>query len=110
MPGRESNFVFCHAKVAGQGYQTNPLPEGLGFGGSLGKERVWLDDNATPGKVTVRHHAVDKTFQPGALVPDLVSAPETGDYGASHVNIRFEERFFLALWILPTCKARCDSH
>ncbi|GAQ82889.1 TLD family protein [Klebsormidium nitens] len=69
--GRESNVVFCHAKVAGQGYQTSPLPEGLGLGGSLGKERVWLDDNATPGKVTVRHHAVDKTFQPGALVPDL---------------------------------------
>ena len=44
---------------------------GIGFGGEIGKERLWIDEDFMC--VTVRHHAVDKTYETGHLVPDQVS-------------------------------------
>eukprot|EP00897_Mesotaenium_endlicherianum_P009832 jgi/Mesen1/8878/ME000530S08278 len=74
--GRESNYVYSHVKVPGQGYRATQQPQGVGFGGSVGKERLWLDDEFE--KVTVRHHAVDKSYQHGDLVPHQGYAPVVG--------------------------------
>lgn len=43
---------------------------GIGFGGTIGNERIFMDEDFA--RVTIRHHAVDKTYQPGSLVPDQV--------------------------------------
>eukprot|EP00271_Cylindrocystis_brebissonii_P015872 TRINITY_DN38923_c0_g1_i1.p1 TRINITY_DN38923_c0_g1~~TRINITY_DN38923_c0_g1_i1.p1 ORF type:complete len:626 (+),score=123.83 TRINITY_DN38923_c0_g1_i1:253-2130(+) len=65
--GRESNFVYSHAVLPGQGYRAVQRPQGIGFGGSVGKERIWLDEEFAT--ISTRHHAVDNTFQKGELVP-----------------------------------------
>ena len=62
--------MYTHAKVAGQAYQATPTPQGIGFGGGSGKERVWVD--AELGTVLLRHHALDKTYGAGELVPNQV--------------------------------------
>ncbi|XP_047975574.1 uncharacterized protein LOC125218025 [Salvia hispanica] len=64
--GREKNFVYSHSQ--GRSYEAKPKPVGLAFGGSLGNERIFLDDDFA--RVTVRHHAVDKTYQHGNLFPN----------------------------------------
>ncbi|KAL1561078.1 hypothetical protein AAHA92_03825 [Salvia divinorum] len=64
--GREKNFVYSHSH--GRSYEAKPKPVGLAFGGSLGNERIFLDDDFA--RVTVRHHAVDKTYQHGNLFPN----------------------------------------
>jgi TLD len=69
--GKEKNYVYCHLKPAVRVYQANPKPIGIAFGGSLGNERISLDEDF--GRVVVRHHAVDKTYQPGPLFPNQVS-------------------------------------
>ncbi|WJX34624.1 hypothetical protein P8452_22723 [Trifolium repens] len=66
--GKEKNFVYSHLHPTGRGYQSHPAPVGVAFGGSAGNERIFIDEDFS--KVTVRHHAVDKTYQSGALFPD----------------------------------------
>lgn len=68
MTGREKNFVYSHSH--GRAYEAKPKPVGVAFGGSLGNERIFLDDDFA--RVTVRHHAVDKTYQHGNLFPNQV--------------------------------------
>ncbi|XP_057766073.1 uncharacterized protein LOC130986631 isoform X2 [Salvia miltiorrhiza] len=64
--GREKNFVYSHSR--GRAYEAKPKPVGIGFGGTLGNERIFLDDDFA--RVTVRHHAIDKTYQHGNLFPN----------------------------------------
>ncbi|KAH6780185.1 TLD-domain containing nucleolar protein [Perilla frutescens var. hirtella] len=65
--GREKNFVYSHLHPTGR-YEANPKPAGIAFGGSIGNERISLDEDFA--RVTLRHHAVDKTYQHGALFPN----------------------------------------
>ncbi|CAM6100499.1 unnamed protein product [Calypogeia fissa] len=71
--GREKNFVYSHKNAPGQAYRAQPKPQGIGFGGSSSKERIWLDEEF--GTLLVRHHAVDKTYQAGSLVPNQGYGP-----------------------------------
>ncbi|KAL4578940.1 hypothetical protein LXL04_015072 [Taraxacum kok-saghyz] len=64
--GKEKNFVYSHLHVAG--YEAKPKPVGIGFGGSMGNERVFMDEDFS--KLIVRHHAYDKTYHPGFLFPN----------------------------------------
>lgn len=64
--GKEKNFVYSHLHPTG--YNPHPKPVGVGFGGTIGNERIFIDEDFA--RVTVRHHAVDKTYQHGNLVPD----------------------------------------
>jgi len=66
--GKEKNFVYSHLHPTGRVYDPHPKPVGVAFGGSVGNERIFID--ADFAKVTVRHHAVDKTYQPGLLFPN----------------------------------------
>lgn len=66
--GKEKNFMYSHLHPAGRVYEAYPKPVGLAFGGSLGNERIFVDEDFA--KVTVRHHAVDKTYQHGPLIPN----------------------------------------
>jgi hypothetical protein len=70
LTGKEKNFVYSHLHPTGRGYQSHPAPVGVAFGGSAGNERIFIDEDFS--KVTIRHHAVDKTYQSGALFPDQV--------------------------------------
>lgn len=65
--GKEKNFIYSHLHPTGR-YEPNPKPVGLGFGGTSGNERIFIDEDFS--KVTIRHHAVDKTYQHGSLVPN----------------------------------------
>ncbi|KAK1261412.1 hypothetical protein QJS04_geneDACA001080 [Acorus gramineus] len=65
--GKEKNFVYCHVSPR-RGYETHPKPVGLAFGGTIGNERMFIDEDFAIA--TIRHHAVDKTYQPGSLVPN----------------------------------------
>lgn len=64
--GKEKNFVYSH--LHSPGYEAKPKPVGIAFGGSIGNERVFMDEDFS--KLIVRHHAYDKTYQPGALFPN----------------------------------------
>ena len=66
--GKEKNFMYSHLHAPG--YEAKPKPVGLAFGGSIGNERVFLDEDFS--KIIVRHHAYDKTYQPGPLFPNQV--------------------------------------
>ncbi|KAL2241974.1 uncharacterized protein LOC105159329 isoform X2 [Sesamum indicum] len=66
--GREKNFVYSHLHPTGRVYEAHPKPVGVAFGGSIGNERIYMDEDF--GRVTIRHHAVDKTYQHGALFPN----------------------------------------
>ncbi|KAL6982710.1 hypothetical protein U1Q18_016098 [Sarracenia purpurea var. burkii] len=66
--GKEKNFVYSHLHPIGRVYNPHPKPVGIAFGGSIGNERIFIDEDFA--KVTVRHHAVDKTYQPGSLFPN----------------------------------------
>lgn len=70
LAGREKNFVYSHLHPTGRVYEANPKPVGIAFGGSKGNERIFLDEDFA--KITVRHHAVDKTYQPGVIFPNQV--------------------------------------
>jgi hypothetical protein len=43
---------------------------GIAFGGTMGNERIFVDEDFS--RVTIRHHAIDKTYHPGPLFPDQV--------------------------------------
>ena len=58
--GREKNSVYSHKRSTAAPSRPHPQPEGIGFGGSEGKEKVWLDEEFK--NLTLRHHAVDKTY------------------------------------------------
>ncbi|KAJ6306369.1 hypothetical protein OIU78_021645 [Salix suchowensis] len=66
--GKEKNFVYSHLHPTGRAYEARPKPVGIAFGGTIGNERVYMDGDFA--RVTVRHHAVDKTYQPGSLFPN----------------------------------------
>lgn len=66
--GKEKNFVYSHLHPAGIVYDPHPKPVGISFGGSIGNERVSIDEDFA--KVTLRHHAIDKTYQHGSLFPN----------------------------------------
>ncbi|XP_031496019.1 uncharacterized protein LOC116261421 isoform X1 [Nymphaea colorata] len=66
--GKEKNFVCSHLRATRRVYEANPRPVGIGFGGSIGNERIFIDEDLA--HITVRHHAFDKTYQPGFLVPN----------------------------------------
>ncbi|XP_075082206.1 uncharacterized protein LOC107764097 isoform X2 [Nicotiana tabacum] len=65
--GREKNFVYSHLHATVK-YEAHPKPVGLAFGGSSGNERIFIDEDFA--RVTVRHHACDKTYQHAPLFPD----------------------------------------
>ncbi|CAM0902246.1 unnamed protein product [Alopecurus aequalis] len=66
--GTEKNIMYCHLHTLLKTYEAKPKPLGLAFGGSIGNERIFIDEDFS--KVTVRHHAVDKTYQHGSLIPN----------------------------------------
>ncbi|XP_006653852.2 uncharacterized protein LOC102721075 [Oryza brachyantha] len=66
--GKEKNFTYCHLHPQIRVYEAKPKPVGLGFGGTIGNERIFLDEDFS--KLMVRHHAVDKTYQHGSLIPN----------------------------------------
>ncbi|XP_068646698.1 uncharacterized protein [Aristolochia californica] len=65
--GKDKNFVYSHLHTAGRVYEPRPKPVGIAFGGTVGNERIFIDEDFS--RVTIRHHAVDKTYQPGPLFP-----------------------------------------
>jgi hypothetical protein len=79
LAGKEKNFMYCHLHPQIRAYEANPKPVGLAFGGTIGNERVFLDEDFS--RVLVRHHAVDKTYQHGSLIPNQVKFRFTGVHG-----------------------------
>ncbi|CAK9178436.1 unnamed protein product [Ilex paraguariensis] len=65
--GKEKNFVYSHLHPTGRLYDPHPKPIGIAFGGSIGNERIFMDEDFA--RVTVRHHVVDKTYHPGSIFP-----------------------------------------
>lgn len=68
--GKEKNFVYSHLHPSAKVYEPRPKPVGLGFGGTIGNERIFIDVDFA--RITLRHHAVDRTYQPGPLFPNQV--------------------------------------
>lgn len=68
--GKEKNFVYSHLHPSARVYEPHPKPVGLGFGGIIGNERIFIDEDFA--RITLRHHAVDKTYQSGPLFPNQV--------------------------------------
>ncbi|MBA0577018.1 hypothetical protein Golob_024631 [Gossypium lobatum] len=66
--GKEKNYVYSHLHPTGRVYESHPKPVGIAFGGTTTNERVFIDEDFA--KLTVRHHAMDKTYQPGSLIPN----------------------------------------
>lgn len=62
--------MYSHLHPASRVYDPHPKLVGIAFGGSLGNERIFIDEDFA--RVTIRHHAVDKTYQHGSLIPDQV--------------------------------------
>ncbi|KAI9108725.1 hypothetical protein K1719_020372 [Acacia pycnantha] len=99
--GKEKNFVYSHLHPAGRVYEPHPKPVGIAFGGTMGNERIFIDEDFA--RVTVRHHAADKTYQHGPLLPDqgflavegLVSEVEVwglGGHAAKKVQDSYKKR------------------
>lgn len=66
--GKEKNFVYSHLHPTGRVYESHPKPVGIAFGGTTANERIFIDEDFA--RVTIRHHAMDKTYQPGSLIPN----------------------------------------
>ncbi|PKA48772.1 hypothetical protein AXF42_Ash018714 [Apostasia shenzhenica] len=66
--GKERNFLYSHQRPTGRVYEASPKSVGLAFGGAIGNERIFIDEDFS--KVIIRHHAVDKTYQHGSLIPN----------------------------------------
>ncbi|KAL5557913.1 hypothetical protein UlMin_034124 [Ulmus minor] len=99
--GKEKNFVYSHLHPSVRAYDAHPKPVGIAFGGSMGNERIFLDEDFS--KVTIRHHAVDKTYQHGSLFPDQGFLPTEalalevevwglGDKRAKEVQDKYKKR------------------
>ncbi|XP_028797840.1 uncharacterized protein LOC114753327 [Neltuma alba] len=96
--GKEKNFVYSHLHPARRVYEPHPKPVGIAFGGTMGNERIFIDEDFA--RVTVRHHAIDKTYQHGPLLPDqgflaiegLISEVEVWGLGG-HVAKKVQESY-----------------
>ncbi|XP_077220878.1 TLD-domain containing nucleolar protein [Tasmannia lanceolata] len=66
--GKDKNFVYSHLHPSGRVYEPHPKPVGIAFGGTVGNERIFIDEDFA--RATIRHHAADKTYKPGSLVPN----------------------------------------
>ncbi|KAK9108979.1 hypothetical protein Sjap_017039 [Stephania japonica] len=77
LTGKEKNFVYSHLHPSSRVYEPHPKPVGLAFGGTMGNERIFIDEDFT--KVIIRHHAVDKTYQHGSLIPNQMLSERKGD-------------------------------
>lgn len=66
--GKEKNFVYSHLHPTGKVYESHPKPVGIAFGGTTANERIFIDEDFA--RVTIRHHAMDKTYQHGSLIPN----------------------------------------
>ncbi|XP_039053306.1 uncharacterized protein LOC120195309 isoform X2 [Hibiscus syriacus] len=66
--GKEKNFVYSHLHPTGRVYEAHPKPVGIAFGGTTTNERMFMDEDFA--KLIVRHHAMDKTYQHGPLIPN----------------------------------------
>ncbi|KAM7278238.1 hypothetical protein ACFE04_005372 [Oxalis oulophora] len=64
--GKEKNFIYSHLHNKAK-YEAHPKPVGIAFGGTMGNERIFVDEDFA--RVIVRHHACDKTYQHGSLFP-----------------------------------------
>lgn len=62
--------MYSHLHPTGRLYEPYPKPVGIGFGGTIGNNRIFLDEDFA--RVTLNHHALDKTYQPGSLCPGQV--------------------------------------
>lgn len=93
--------MYSHLHPTGRAYEPHPKPAGIAFGGTIGNERIFIDEDFA--RVTVRHHAVDKTYQPGSLIPDQGFLPVEarvldvevwglGGRTAREVQISFQKR------------------
>ncbi|KAK8512545.1 hypothetical protein V6N13_082909 [Hibiscus sabdariffa] len=74
--GKEKNFVYSHLHPTGRVYEAHPKPVGIAFGGTTTNERIFMDEDFA--KLIVRHHAMDKTFQHGPLIPNQGFLPVEG--------------------------------
>ncbi|KAF2324666.1 hypothetical protein GH714_016189 [Hevea brasiliensis] len=99
--GKDKKFVYSHLHPTSRAYEPHPKPVGIAFGGTIGNERICIDEDFA--RVTVRHHAVDKTYQPGSLFPSqgflpveaLISEVEVWGLGgrtAKEVQTSFKRR------------------
>ncbi|XP_057987587.1 uncharacterized protein LOC110666284 [Hevea brasiliensis] len=99
--GKDKNFVYSHLHPTGRAYEPYPKPVGIAFGGTIGNERIYIHEDFA--RVTIRHHAVDKTYQPGSLFPSqgflaveaLISEVEVWGLGgrtAKEVQASFKKR------------------
>ncbi|XP_030446180.2 uncharacterized protein LOC115668977 isoform X2 [Syzygium oleosum] len=99
--GKEKNFVYSHLHPSARVYEPHPKPVGLGFGGTIGNERIIIDEDFA--RITLRHHAVDKTYQSGPLFPNqgylpvdaFISEVEVWGLGgtkAKEVQVLFKNR------------------
>ncbi|OMO87458.1 TLDc [Corchorus capsularis] len=99
--GKEENFVYSHLHPTRKVYESHPKPVGIAFGGTISNERMFIDEDFA--KITIRHHAVDKTYRPGPLIPNQgflpVEAPilevevwGLGGRTAKEVQIAYKKR------------------
>ncbi|GLT71815.1 hypothetical protein SLA2020_438080 [Shorea laevis] len=99
--GKEKNFVYSHLHPTGKIYEPRRKPVGIAFGGTMGNERIFVDEDFS--RVTIRHHAIDKTYHPGPLFPDqgflpveaLISEVEVwglGGRGAKELQNSYKKR------------------
>lgn len=65
--GKEKNFIYSHMHPSVKSYDPHPKPVGLAFGGTIGNERIHIDEDFD--RVIIQHHAYDKTYQHGSLIP-----------------------------------------
>ncbi|EEF52692.1 uncharacterized protein LOC8274632 isoform X2 [Ricinus communis] len=65
--GKDKNFVYSHLHPTSRVYEPHPKPVGIAFGGTIGNERIFIDEDFA--RITVRHHAGDKTYKHGSLFP-----------------------------------------
>ncbi|XP_039114862.1 uncharacterized protein LOC120250144 [Dioscorea cayenensis subsp. rotundata] len=66
--GKDKNFIYCRLHPSVRVYEPHPKPVCLAFGGTMGNERIHIDEDFA--KITIRHHAVDKTYQHAPLIPN----------------------------------------
>ncbi|XP_078448351.1 TLD-domain containing nucleolar protein [Wolffia australiana] len=66
--GKDENFVYSRLHPSVRRYDPHPKPIGLGFGGTVRNERIFIEEDFS--KAIIRHHAMDKTYKPGPLFPN----------------------------------------
>lgn len=68
--------MYSHLHPTGKVYESHPKPVGIAFGGTTANERIFIDEDFA--RVTIRHHAMDKTYQHGSLIPNQVHKTNDG--------------------------------